>query len=560
MKIGVACSPGLAIEKAYILEEPEISIDVNCILQNQVEDELDKLEKAFNQSKEQVDAIYQKTLLTVGEKDAEIIQAHLMILEDPIFYEEIKDAVKNELWKAEHAIMKKVEEQVAVFEMIDDPYIKERAADIKDVGNRLLMNALGLEIKDISCMEEEVIIVGHDITPSLMATLDRNHVKGIIAEVGGATAHTAILARNMEIPAILGASGVLSMVKDGQILMIDGSKGEVEIDPEEEKVVEIKKKIEKARLIKRELSQIKNLPSSTRDGHHIELVANIGLPIDTEKALEYGAEGVGLFRTEFLYMDRNSQPDEEEQFASYKKVLQDMSGKPVIIRTLDVGGDKEIPYFNLPKEENPFLGYRAIRICLEDTELFKTQLRAILRASKFGKALVMFPMISGVEEVIRAKAILEEAKEELRQRNQEFDDNIKVGIMVEIPSAAIAADLFSEEIDFFSIGTNDLTQYTLAVDRGNTNVSKIYNGFHPALLRLFKNVIEASEKKGKFTGMCGELAGNPLATLLLLGMGFHELSMSPSSILKVKKIVTSVDRSYAQKVAQHAMSLTRAEE
>ncbi|MEL7654828.1 MAG: phosphoenolpyruvate--protein phosphotransferase, partial [Bacillota bacterium] len=504
MKIGVPCSPGLAVEKAYILDEPELSIDVNGIRQNQIEDEVIKLDKAFDQSKEQLDDIYQKILLSVGEKDAEIIQAHQMILEDPVFYDEIKDAVRNELLKAEHAIKKKVEEQVAIFEMIDDPYIRERAADIKDVGNRLLKNVLGIEIKDISSLKENAIVVGHDITPSLMATLDRDHVKGIIAEVGGATAHTAILARNMEIPAVLGAAGVLSMVMDGQVLVVDGSKGEIEIEPDKEKLTEIEKKIENAKIIKRELSQIKDQESKTKDGHHIELAANIGLPIDTEKVLEYGAEGVGLFRTEFLYMDRNCPPDEEEQFVSYQKVLQDMAGKPVIIRTLDVGGDKEISYFNLPEEENPFLGYRAIRICLEDTELFKTQLRAILRASTFGNALIMFPMIASVDEVIRAKTLLEEAKEELRQRGHAFDENIKVGIMVEIPSTAIAADLFADEIDFFSIGTNDLTQYTLAVDRGNTKVSPIYNSFHPALLRLFKNVIEASEKNGKFTGMCGE--------------------------------------------------------
>jgi len=560
MKIGVACSPGLAVEKAYILEEPEIVIDENGIPQEKAEEELGRLNKAIEKSKAQMEAVYEKTLAVVGEEDAEIIQAHQMILEDPIFQDGIRDAIREELLTAEHAISKKVEEQVAIFEMIDDPYIRERAADVKDVGSRMLMNVLGLEIKDISSLTENAIVVGHDITPSLMATLDREHVKGILAEVGGATAHTAILARNLEIPAVLGATGVLSMVKDGQMLMVNGSKGEIEIDPDQSRIAEIEKKIENARTIKKELSQIKELESKTKDGHHIELVANIGLPVDTEKALEYGAEGVGLFRTEFLYMDRSCPPDEEEQFASYQKVLSNMNGKPVIIRTLDVGGDKEISYFHFEKEENPFLGYRAIRICLEDQELFKTQLRAILRASKYGNALIMFPMIASVDEVVKAKAVLEEAKEELRAKNQEYDENIKVGIMVEIPSAAVAADLFVDEIDFFSIGTNDLTQYALAVDRGNIKVSGIYNSFHPALLRLFENVIEASEKNGKFTGMCGELAGNPLASLLLLGMGFDELSMSPSSILKVKKIITSVDMAYAKSVAQHALSLTKAEE
>lgn len=560
MKIGVACSPGLAIAKVYILEEPEIDMDCSRISQDQIEIELERLEKAFKQSKVQLEDVYQKTLSAVGEEDAEIIQAHLMILDDPILYEEITNAVKNELMRAEAAITQKVNEQVAVFEQIDDPYIRERAADIKDVGNRLLLNALGIEIKDVSCLTENVIVAGHDITPSLMATIDREHVKGIIAETGGATAHTAILARNLEIPAILGASGILDRIKDSQMIVLDGSRGELELDPDGQMIEATVKKIEKAEIIKKELSLIKNAASSTLDGHHIELAANIGMPMDTEKALEYGADGVGLFRTEFLYMDRNCPPDEDEQYASYKKVLQDMGEKPVIIRTMDVGGDKEISYFNLPKEENPFLGYRAIRICLEDTELFKTQLRAILRASKFGNALIMFPMISCVDEVVMAKKILEESKDELRKRGQEFDENIKVGIMVEIPSAAITADLLAEEADFFSIGTNDLTQYTLAVDRGNTKVSRIYNSFNPALLRLFSNVIDASGRNGRFAGMCGELAGNPLASLLLLGMGFDELSMSPSSILKVKKIVTSVTMDHAKKVARHALSLTKAED
>lgn len=558
MKIGAACSPGLAIAKAYLLEEPEIVIDFSNISQSESERELERLKKAFDKSREQLEAVYQKTLLSVGEKDAEIIQAHQMILDDPVFYEEIQNAVKNELIRAEHAISKKVDEQVSLFEQIEDPYIRERAADVKDVGNRLLKNVLGIEIRDISSMKENVIVVGHDITPSLMATLDRTHVKGVLAEVGGTTAHTAILARNMEIPAVLGADGAMSLVKEGQLLAIDGSKGEVTVDPGDGEIREIESRIEKAGRIKEELRTIRDEESKTLDGYRIELAANIGVPADAEKALEYGAEGVGLFRTEFLYMDRSSQPDEEEQFEAYRKVLKDMNGKPVIIRTLDVGGDKEIPYFKLDKEDNPFLGYRAIRICLEDKELFKTQLRAILRASVYGKTLIMFPMISGIEEVKRAKAVLEETKTELRANGQDFDEQIKVGIMVEIPSAAVAADLFTDEIDFFSIGTNDLTQYTLAVDRGNRKVNAIYNSFHPALLRLYKNVIDASKKDGKFTGMCGELAGNPLASLLLLGMGIDELSMSPGSILKVKKVITSVDMESAQKVASHAMGLTDA--
>ncbi|HWQ80175.1 MAG TPA: phosphoenolpyruvate--protein phosphotransferase [Anaerovoracaceae bacterium] len=561
MKKGVACSPGLAVEKVYILKEPEIPADLGSIQPGQVDRELGKLNSALDKSIEQMEAIYQKALQSTGKEEAEIFQAHQMILEDPVFREDMEGAIRDGRLTAAHAVVKTVEEQAAVFETIDDAYLRERAADIRDIGKRLLYNVLGIEIKDVSSLKENVILAAHDITPSLMATIDREHVKGILAEVGGATAHTAILARNLEIPAILGASGILSDIKDGDTLILDGGRGDVEISPDETKITEAYKKIEKTAKIKRELSLIKDVESRTKDGRRVELAANIGGPADTGKVLEYGADGIGLFRTEFLYMDRCDAPNEEEQFTAYRKVLQDLGGKPVIIRTLDVGGDKEIPYFNMEKEENPFLGYRAIRICLDDTELFKTQLRAILRASIYGNALIMFPMIASVDEVVRAKEVIEEAKAELRQKGQDYAPDVKVGIMVEIPSAAVAADLFVDNVDFFSIGTNDLTQYTLAVDRGNTKVSSLYKSFHPALLRLFKKVVEASESRdGLFTGMCGELAGNPLATLLLVGLGFRELSMSPSSILKVKKIVTSVDTGYAKQVAEHALSLTGAGE
>ncbi len=561
MKIGVACSPGLAVEQVYILAEPDIPSDLGSIQPGRVGEELGKLDKAFAKSIEQMEAVYQKALLSTGKAEAEIFEAHRMILEDPVFREEMEANIKDGLLTAAHAVAKATEDQAAVFESIDDAYLRERGADVRDIGKRLLYNVLGIEIKDVSSLDENVILAARDITPSLMATIDRGHVKGILAEVGGTTAHTAILARNLEIPAVLGASGILSRIREGDTLILDGGKGEVEISPDEEKIAEAHKKIERTSKIKKELSLIKDVESRTKDGLRVELAANIGVPADTAKVLEYGADGIGLFRTEFLYMDRSNAPDEEEQFAAYRKVLQDLGGKPVIIRTLDVGGDKGIPYFNMEKEDNPFLGYRAIRICLDDTELFKTQLRAIFRASVYGNALIMFPMISGVEEVVKAKAVIEEVKEELREKGQEYDPGVKVGIMVEIPSAAIVADLFVDEVDFFSIGTNDLTQYTLAVDRGNTKVSYLYKSFHPALVRLLKKVVEASEsREGLFTGMCGELAGNPLATLLLVGLGFTELSMSPGSILKVKKIVTSVDTVYAGQVAEHALGLTSAAE
>lgn len=558
MKIGVPSSPGLAIGKAYTLNETEISIDKSKIENKDIKTETEKIEKAFEASKAQIEKIYQKALDTVGTEDAEIIQAHLMIVDDPTFLDGIKEKIENELLKAEYALTISIEEQVELFKAIEDPYIKERAADISDVGTRILKNLMGVQIKDISNMEEDVIIVGREITPSLMATVDRQHVKGIISEIGGATAHTAILARNMDIPAILGAKGILSLVKDGQLISMDGSKAVIDLELNHEKIDEIEKRIDLQKKIKYELQKLKGIETKTKDGHKVELAANIGMPEDAEKAMENAAEGVGLFRTEFLYMDRDKAPNEEEQFESYKKAVETMEGRPVIIRTLDIGGDKEIPYFNLPKEENPFLGWRAIRICLEDHELFKTQLRAILRASVYGKIRIMYPMIAGVDEVRKANKVLEQAKAELRQKGQKYDENIEVGIMVEIPSAAIAADMIVKDVDFFSIGTNDLTQYTLAVDRGNEKVSGIYKSFHPAVLRLIQNVIEVSHKHNKFTGMCGELAGNPLAAVLLLGMGLDEFSMSPSSVLKVKKIINSVDMAYAKEVAENVMKLDNA--
>ncbi|WHH60510.1 phosphoenolpyruvate--protein phosphotransferase [Petroclostridium sp. X23] len=553
---GSAASPGISVAKAYLIHEPHITIEHKEISQEQIRDELDLLHKAIEKSKLQLEEVYHISKENIGEDKAEIMMAHIAMIEDPVLAKEIESKVMNQRFNAVWAVKETIDEQAKIFEMIDDPYIRERAEDLKDIGNRILKNILGIPFKDLSNMIEDVILVGEEISPSMLAAADTKHVKGIISEGGGITSHTAILARNMDIPAVFGLKGVLNTVKDGVLTYIDGNAGVAEFDIDSQKVSEIRKKINEQMSIKEKLKELVNTPSSTIDGHVVEIAANIGVPEDVARVIENGAEGIGLFRTEFVYMHRSGMPTEEEQFFSYKQVLQGMNGKPVIIRTLDVGGDKEIPYFNLPKEENPFLGFRAIRICLEDKDMFKAQLRAILRASAYGKARIMYPMISSVDEVLAANKILEEAKRELKEKKIEFDEQIQVGVMVEIPSAAINADMIAKHVDFFSIGTNDLTQYTLAVDRGNRSVSKIYNSLNPAVLRLIQGVIDISHKMGKFTGMCGELAGDPKAAILLLGMGLDEFSVSTASILKIRKIITSVDMKFAKNVRDEVFKFT----
>jgi len=450
--------------------------------------------------------------------------------------------------------------EIVLFESIDDEYLRERANDISDAAKRLVKNILGIPIKDIGEIRDEAVLVGREVTPSQIVSLNKKYIKGIIAETGGPTSHTAIIARNLEIPAVLGARGITSALKDSQLAAVNGSKGIIILPSSGDEEESLRELIQKHSLIKEEMRQLTGLPAETSDGHRVEIAANIGLSGEAGTALDNGAEGIGLFRTEFLYMDRKSMPDEQEQYKAYREAVEAMNGKPVIIRTLDIGGDKEIPYFKFPVESNPFLGWRAIRICLDMKEMFATQLRAILRASAFGKVRIMYPMISSVEEVLEANAFLEGVKESLRMENIGFDNEIEVGVMIEIPSAAIAADLIIKNVDFFSIGTNDLTQYTLAVDRGNEKVSSYYRGFHPSVLRLIKNVIDVSHRAGKFTGMCGELAGNPLATVMLLGMGLDEFSMSPASMRKIKKIVRSVDFEFAKRVADSVIGLSTAKE
>jgi phosphotransferase system enzyme I (PtsI) len=552
---GIIGSGGIVIGKAYIYKKEMIIINKDTIDDNYLNEELHKVDEALILSKKQINIIKEQASKDFSKDEVAIFEAHLMILEDPELINGIKDTIIKEKIHSSNAASKIVGKFVDIFLNIEDEYLKERVADIKDVGNRIIKNLLGIKGQDIGKFNSDVIIVAHDLTPSDTALMDKKHVKGFITNIGGKTSHTAIMARRLEIPAILGMGDITEKVQNEDIIIIDGSTGSVIINPDEEQIIECNKKIEKNNKFKYELKSIANMPAFTLDGKKVEVSANIGGPSDIDMVIEYGGDGVGLYRTEFLYMDRDHLPSENEQFKAYLAVAERLVGKPVIIRTLDIGGDKKLPYLPLKEEMNPFLGFRAIRICLEMKEMFKTQLRAILRASIHNNILIMYPMISSVDEVIEANKLLKEVKCELRIEGIAFDENIKCGVMIEIPSAAITADIIAKEVDFFSIGTNDLCQYTLAVDRMNEKISNLYQPFHPGVLRLIKNVIAESHKAGKFTGMCGELAGDPIATLLLLGLGLDEFSMSASSLLLVKKIIQSVSLREAKTIAEHALTL-----
>ncbi len=555
---GIGASPGIAIGKVLLKKDPELKIEKR--VKDNTEEEIIRLKKAKEKSKKQINELYEHTLNTIGEEEAKIFEAHGMILDDPEFFGQVEEKIKTEKVNVEYALKEVTDIIVKVFENMDNEYMKERAADIKDVSNRVIRILLGVEITDISKLEEEVIIVAEDLTPSDTAQIDKEKVLGFITEIGGKTAHSAIMARTLEIPAVVGVEGITSKVEDGDIVIFDGDEGEVIIRPEEKKLEEYKNKKEKFESFRKRLEELKGAKSVTKDGIEVELVANIGTPKDVDGILRNDAVGVGLYRTEFLYMDRDQLPTEEEQFEAYKEVAERLEGKPVVIRTLDIGGDKELPYLELPKEMNPFLGYRAIRLCLDRTDIFKPQLRALLRASTHGDIKIMFPMISSIEELRQAKAVLEEVKEDLRKENIKFNEEIEVGIMVEIPAVAVLSDQFAKEVDFFSIGTNDLIQYTTAVDRGNRQISHLYNQFHPALLTLVKTVIENGHKAGIWVGMCGEVAGDPKLIPILIGMGLEEFSMSPISILKARWIIKNITQQEMKEMAEKVINLPTAEE
>ena len=560
MITGIPASPGIVFGKALVLKEEKIVLDTQKISEDQVEAEVARFYAGREAAVEQLNSIHQRALKSLGEEKAAIFEGHLMILEDEELEEEILDYLRSQKVNASVAASKIIDQQVEMLSEIDDEYLKERAGDIRDIGNRLIKNILGMHIVDLGDIAEESILVAYDLTPSETAQLNLEKVLGFITDIGGRTSHTSIMARSLELPAIVGTNDVTARVNTGDYLILDAVNNRVYVNPTQAEIDELKTLEAKLAEEKVELAKLKDLPAVTLDGHKVEVVANIGTIRDCEGAHRNGAEGVGLYRTEFLFMDRDQLPSEEEQFIAYKEVVEAMEGRLVVLRTMDIGGDKELPYLNLPKEMNPFLGWRAVRIALDRREILHAQLRAVLRASAFGKLAVMFPMIISVEEIRELKSVLETLKAELRAEGKAFDENIQVGVMVETPSAAVNAKFLAKEVDFFSIGTNDLTQYTLAVDRGNELISHLYNPMSPSVLGLIKQVIDASHAEGKWTGMCGELAGDERATLLLLGMGLDEFSMSAISVPRIKKLIRHVNYQEVKALADEALQKPTAAE
>ena len=535
MKKGIAASKGYAIGTVFLQENEEIVINDAKIADIGAEKE--KMQKALDDSKAQLEIIKVKAEKEMGVEKANVFEAHITLLDDPEFTGAMIGEIENNSLNGLKAIESVTNSFVAIFESMDNEYMRERAADIKDVSKRILSNFAGKGGDSFAITENNTIVVAHDLTPSDTAGLDRNKVVGFITNIGGRTSHAAIMARTLEIPAVLGLGDITSCVKTGDMIILDGLTGDVIINPSEEVVAEYKAKKEKFQAEQEELKKLIEVKTTTKSGRRIEVCGNIGQPEDVLGVLANGGDGVGLFRTEFLYMDRDSAPTEDEQFESYKFVLEKTAGKQVVIRTLDIGGDKTLPYLPLPEEMNPFLGYRAIRLCLDRKDIFKVQLRALLRASIYGNLAVMFPMISGLEEFQQAIEVVNECKAELKAEGKEYSETIQWGIMVEIPAAAVYADELAKHVDFFSIGTNDLIQYTLAADRMSEKVSYLYNPMHPAVLRLIKMTIDGAHKHGKWVGMCGEMAGDEAAIPTLIEYGLDEFSMSASSILNAKKIM-----------------------
>ncbi len=550
---GILASPGIAFGKALLLKEDEIVIDRKKISADQVDQEVERFLSGRAKASAQLETIKTKAGETFGEEKEAIFEGHIMLLEDEELEQEIIALIKDKHMTADAAAHEVIEGQASALEELDDEYLKERAADVRDIGKRLLRNISGLKIIDLSAIQDEVILVAADLTPSETAQLNLKKVLGFITDAGGRTSHTSIMARSLELPAIVGTGSVTSQVKNDDYLILDAVNNQVYVNPTE--VIDKMRAVqEQVASEKAELAKLKDLPAITLDGHQVEVCANIGTVRDVEGAERNGAEGVGLYRTEFLFMDRDALPTEEEQFAAYKAVAEACGSQAVIVRTMDIGGDKELPYMNFPKEENPFLGWRAIRIAMDRKEILRDQLRAILRASAFGKLRIMFPMIISVEEVRALRKEIEIYKQELRDEGKAFDESIEIGVMVETPAAATIARHLAKEVDFFSIGTNDLTQYTLAVDRGNDMISHLYQPMSPSVLNLIKQVIDASHAEGKWTGMCGELAGDERATLLLLGMGLDEFSMSAISIPRIKKIIRNTNFEDAKVLAEQALA------
>lgn len=551
---GIAASDGVAVAKAYLLVQPDLSFNKTSV--EDTDAEATRLDDALAKSTEELQAIRDKAAQSLGEAEAQVFDAHLMVLSDPEMVGQIKQNIQDNKVNAEAALKEVTDMYIGMFEAMDDnAYMQERAADIRDVAKRILAHLLGVTLPNPSMINEEVIVVAHDLTPSDTAQLDRTYVKAFVTDIGGRTSHSAIMARSLEIPAIVGTKEITDKVKAGDILAVNGIIGDVIIDPTDAEKSEFEAEAKAYADQKAEWDKLKNAETVTADGKHVELAANIGTPKDLEGVHKNGGEAVGLYRTEFLYMDSSDFPTEEDQYQAYKAVLEGMEGKPVVVRTMDIGGDKELPYLTLPHEMNPFLGYRALRISLSELGdgMFRTQMRALLRASVHGNLRIMFPMVATLKEFRAAKAIFEDEKQKLVNEGVEVSNDIQVGIMIEIPAAAVLADKFAKEVDFFSVGTNDLIQYTMEADRMNERVSYLYQPYNPSILRLIKNVIDAAHAEGKWAGMCGEMAGDQTAVPLLLGMGLDEFSMSATSILKTRSLMKRLDTTKMAELADRAL-------
>ena len=553
---GIAASSGITIAKAYKLETPQITIEKK---DSNPQEEIEKFKNALAASRKDIETIKERATGKLSDEELEIFDAHLMVVDDPAMSDEVISMIENEKVNAEYALDVVSNNYISMFESLDDEYMRERAADIKDVTTRIKYHILGVDVADLSLIDQEVIVVAHDLTPSDTAQLDKKFTKGFATEIGGRTSHSAIMARSLEIPAVVGIASVMSEVKHGDLLILDALKGQLIVNPDEKTIEQYQEKAEKYQKEVAALKVLKDKETITTDGHKVEIVGNIGTPDDVAGVIDNGGEGVGLYRTEFLYMNSTELPTEQQQFEAYKKVLVAMNGKPVVVRTLDIGGDKKLPYLPIDPEMNPFLGYRAIRLCLDRKDIFRTQLRALLRASAYGKLRIMFPMIATIDEFVSAKALLEEEKEKLVKEGVEVGQDLQVGMMVEIPAAAVLADEFAKYADFFSIGTNDLIQYSMAADRMSEKVSYLYQPLNPSILRLIKLTIDGAHSQGKWCGMCGEMAGEPDAMAVLMGLGLDEFSMSATSILKARSIANSISYQEMQQLAAKAVKCQRAQ-
>ena len=548
---GIAASDGIAVAPAYLLVEPDLSFSKTSV--SDVDAEVARFKKVVEESTKELEKVRDKAKESLGPEEAQVFDAHLLFLSDPEFTGAIETEIKDQKINAEAALDETAQKFITIFEgMTDNAYMQERAADVRDVSKRLMAHLLGKKLPDPAAIDHEVVVVAYDLTPSDTAQLNKKYVKGFVTDVGGRTAHSAIMARSLEIPAVVGTETITKDVKDGDMLIADGLDGDAIINPTDAQIEEYTKKGEAFAKQKEEWKKLKNEPSVTANGKKFIIAANIGTPNDMKGVKENGAEAIGLYRTEFLYMDSKDFPSEEAQFDAYKKVIEDMDGKQTIIRTCDIGGDKHLDYWDLPEEMNPFLGVRAIRLSMQYKDIFRTQLRALLRASAYGPLGIMFPMIGTLAELREAKQILAEEKDKLAKEGVKIGDDLQVGMMIEVPAAAVLADQFAKEVDFFSIGTNDLIQYTMAADRGNDNVSYLYQPYNPSVLRLIKHTIDGAHENGIWCGMCGEAAGDNTMFPILLSMGLDEYSMSATSILRIRSLMKKFDTKDLKELANEA--------